>query len=196
MHACMVMHAHPRCVRRSKARALHYRPPQLLHLSEASRGHAACVCTPRLTQGDTAARAVNNTVMELRNIANHPFISKLHPAGAEERVPAAPHPPLITLCGKMALLDRLLVKLHATGHKVHAGTPHHLSTLARDIHVCWRFGRTEWPCVYGHKIAVVCVARATFTYNPASLHCIQTPLYGGLRPCPRRAACRCCCSAP
>ncbi|EFJ44876.1 hypothetical protein VOLCADRAFT_30537, partial [Volvox carteri f. nagariensis] len=62
-------------------------------------------------------KAVNNTVMEMRNICNHPFISKLHPELGESFLPhtAQRHcglPPLVTLCGKMELLDRLLVRLH------------------------------------------------------------------------------------
>ncbi|GIL43611.1 hypothetical protein Vafri_1303, partial [Volvox africanus] len=63
-------------------------------------------------------RAVNNTVMEMRNICNHPFISKLHPHLGESSLPPSAQrhfglPPLVTLCGKMDLLDRLLVRLHA-----------------------------------------------------------------------------------
>ncbi|KAG2497935.1 hypothetical protein HYH03_004197 [Edaphochlamys debaryana] len=68
-------------------------------------------------------RAVNNTVMEMRNICNHPFISKLHPPHGELALPEAAHrasglPPCVSLCAKMELLDRLLVRLHATKHKV------------------------------------------------------------------------------
>ncbi len=52
--------------------------------------------------------------------------SKLHPPGGESLLdPAAEAPgglpPVVTLCGKMDLLDRLLVRLHATKHKVGQG---------------------------------------------------------------------------
>lgn len=54
-----------------------------------------------------------------------PF-SKLHPPGGESLLDPtveAPGglPPVVTLCGKMDLLDRLLVRLHATKHKVSGG---------------------------------------------------------------------------
>ena len=61
---------------------------------------------------------INNSFMELRNICNHPFISRLHPEFGEALLPPCPLPPLVTLAGKMELLDRCLLKLHATNHKV------------------------------------------------------------------------------
>lgn len=50
----------------------------------------------------------------------HTLYSLLHPPYAHEGIdctPGAP-PPLVTLCGKMEALDRLLLRLHARGHKV------------------------------------------------------------------------------
>lgn len=46
--------------------------------------------------------------------------SRLHPEGAESCLKPHPQglPPEITLCGKMEVLDRMLVKLIAAGHKV------------------------------------------------------------------------------
>lgn len=56
--------------------------------------------------------------MELRNICNHPFLSRLHAPGAEHALSAHALPPALRLCGKLAVLDRLLLKLSASGHKV------------------------------------------------------------------------------
>jgi SNF2 family DNA or RNA helicase len=68
------------------------------------------------------ATSVNNTLMELRKISNHPLISLLHPPHSEEVVAASACssslPPLITLCGKMDALDRLLLALKKRGSKV------------------------------------------------------------------------------
>ncbi len=48
------------------------------------------------------------------------FCSRLHPEGAESQLAVHPHglPPEVSLCGKMEVLDRMLVKLIAAGHKV------------------------------------------------------------------------------
>jgi SWI/SNF-related matrix-associated actin-dependent regulator of chromatin subfamily A protein 2/4 len=62
----------------------------------------------------TALRAyapLNNKAMELRKICNHPALS--YPP--EWQPPAAD---LVRACGKLAALDRVLVKLHAAGHRV------------------------------------------------------------------------------
>jgi hypothetical protein len=61
---------------------------------------------------------VANALMELRTVCNHPFLSKLHNA-ADEAV-CGPHPviPLVRHCAKLELLDRVLSKMHATGHRV------------------------------------------------------------------------------
>ena len=56
--------------------------------------------------------------MELRNICNHPFLSRLHVLGAEHALSAHALPSALRLCGKLAVLDRLLLKLTASGHKV------------------------------------------------------------------------------
>ena len=106
------------------------------------------------------ARAVHNSVMELRNFCNHPYLSQLH---AEEvccfllihfvmlvfhrmkvggqgyclvfvglliflvifvclqvdnLIPKHYLPPIVRLCGKLEMLDRLLPKLKATNHRV------------------------------------------------------------------------------
>jgi len=63
-------------------------------------------------------RGVSNVLMELRCISNHPLISRLHPDGAEDSLPRHPMPAEIRLCGKLEVLDRLLLKLKAAGHRV------------------------------------------------------------------------------
>ncbi|KAG1668599.1 hypothetical protein FOA52_001468 [Chlamydomonas sp. UWO 241] len=65
-----------------------------------------------------AMRSVNNMAMEMRNICNHPYISHLHVQHSELGLPHADLPPVITLCGKLDMLDRVLTKLQAGGHKV------------------------------------------------------------------------------
>lgn len=63
-------------------------------------------------------RGVNNSMAELRNISNHPFLSRLHPEGSELLLPPHPLPAALRVCGKLAVLDSLLTKLCAAGHKV------------------------------------------------------------------------------
>ncbi|KAK9820162.1 hypothetical protein WJX72_006943 [[Myrmecia] bisecta] len=65
-----------------------------------------------------AIKGINNTAMELRNICNHPLLSRLHPEGGERSLPGHVLPAEVRLSGKLELLDRVLVKLHAAGHKV------------------------------------------------------------------------------
>jgi len=75
----------------------------------------------------SASIGVQNAVMEARNIANHPFLAKLHPlaAGAGPRASSAtrdghPLPLFVRASGKLEALDRLLCKLRAAGadHRV------------------------------------------------------------------------------
>jgi SNF2 family DNA or RNA helicase len=87
---------------------------------------------------------VNNIMMEMRNISNHPFLSKLHPQGAEHiHLPFShPLPHDLRLCSKLELLDRLLIKLYAAKHKVLI-----FSTMTRALdiiedHLAWR----GFPC--------------------------------------------------
>ncbi|CAI0627012.1 unnamed protein product [Linum tenue] len=68
--------------------------------------------------GSTKARSVHNSVMELRNICNHPYLSQLHSDEVESFMPKHFLPPIIRLCGKLEMLDRLLPKLKATDHRV------------------------------------------------------------------------------
>ncbi|XP_059665229.1 chromatin structure-remodeling complex protein SYD [Cornus florida] len=68
--------------------------------------------------GASKARSVHNSVMELRNICNHPYLSQLHSEEVHNLVPKHYLPNIVRLCGKLEMLDRLLPKLKATGHRV------------------------------------------------------------------------------
>ncbi|XP_011034240.1 PREDICTED: chromatin structure-remodeling complex protein SYD-like isoform X2 [Populus euphratica] len=68
--------------------------------------------------GNPKARSVHNSVMELRNICNHPYLSQLHADEVDTLIPMHFLPPIIRLCGKLEMLDRLLPKLKATDHRV------------------------------------------------------------------------------
>ncbi|MED6121682.1 hypothetical protein PIB30_032451 [Stylosanthes scabra] len=68
--------------------------------------------------GSTKARSVHNSVMELRNICNHPYLSQLHAEEVDNFIPKHYLPPIIRLCGKLEMLDRILPKLKAADHRV------------------------------------------------------------------------------
>ncbi|XP_056173698.1 LOW QUALITY PROTEIN: chromatin structure-remodeling complex protein SYD [Syzygium oleosum] len=68
--------------------------------------------------GNFKSRAVQNSVIELRNICNHPYLSQLHADEVDSLIPKHYLPPIIRLCGKLEMLDRLLPKLKATDHRV------------------------------------------------------------------------------
>ncbi|XP_057546267.1 chromatin structure-remodeling complex protein SYD-like isoform X3 [Amaranthus tricolor] len=68
--------------------------------------------------GMSKARTVHNSVMELRNICNHPYLSQLHAEEVDSFIPKHFLPPIVRLCGKLEMLDRLLPKLKATNHRV------------------------------------------------------------------------------
>ncbi|XP_023639455.1 chromatin structure-remodeling complex protein SYD isoform X1 [Capsella rubella] len=68
--------------------------------------------------GNAKSRAVHNSVMELRNICNHPYLSQLHSEEVNNIIPKHFLPPIVRLCGKLEMLDRLLPKLKATDHRV------------------------------------------------------------------------------
>ncbi|KAK7264579.1 hypothetical protein RJT34_32188 [Clitoria ternatea] len=68
--------------------------------------------------GTSKARSVHNSVMELRNICNHPYLSQLHAEEVDNFIPKHYLPPIVRLCGKLEMLDRLLPKLKAADHRV------------------------------------------------------------------------------
>ncbi|XP_057834125.2 uncharacterized protein LOC131044739 isoform X2 [Cryptomeria japonica] len=63
-------------------------------------------------------RSVHNTVMELRNICNHPYLSQLHADEVQSMLPPHYLPTIVRLCAKLEMLDRILPKLKATNHRV------------------------------------------------------------------------------
>ncbi|XAR60396.1 DNA helicase [Bertholletia excelsa] len=68
--------------------------------------------------GTSKARSVHNSVMELRNICNHPYLSQIHVDEVHDFIPKHYLPNIVRLCGKLEMLDRLLPKLKATDHRV------------------------------------------------------------------------------
>ncbi|RLN11323.1 chromatin structure-remodeling complex protein SYD-like isoform X2 [Panicum miliaceum] len=68
--------------------------------------------------GAVKVKSVHNSVMELRNICNHPYLSQLHVEEIEGYLPKHYLPSIVRLCGKLEMLDRLLPKLKATDHRV------------------------------------------------------------------------------
>lgn len=62
------------------------------------------------TQAAAAARGLNNVVMQLRKVCNHPFLFSPEGYHIDEKI--------VRSSGKVALLDRMLPKLKAAGHRV------------------------------------------------------------------------------
>ncbi|KAL0435435.1 UNVERIFIED_CONTAM: Chromatin structure-remodeling complex protein SYD [Sesamum radiatum] len=97
--------------------------------------------------GTSKARSVHNSVMELRNICNHPYLSQLHVEEVHELIPKHYLPNIVRLCGKLEMLDRLLPKLKATDHrnyrKVFGLQVLLFSTMTRlldvmEDYLCWK----------------------------------------------------------
>ena len=106
-------------------------PPKIAHVVYAPmsayqgaaydwvRSTSTLRCDPAFLIG-AAARAnrayapLQNKAMELRKLVNHPCLS--YPPERGGHLSAGE--PLVRTCGKLWLLDRMLVKLHATGHRV------------------------------------------------------------------------------
>jgi len=65
--------------------------------------------------GQTKENArLNNILMQLRKVCNHPYLFD----GAEPGPPYTTDSHLVTNCGKMVLLDKLLLRLFEQGHRV------------------------------------------------------------------------------
>lgn len=65
---------------------------------------------------NVSVKGLNNTIMQLRKVCNHPFVfegveTTLNPSGKSNEL-------LYRSCGKFELLDRMLPKLRNTGHRV------------------------------------------------------------------------------
>ncbi|CEI98505.1 Putative Adenosinetriphosphatase [Rhizopus microsporus] len=68
------------------------------------------------SRGKSGIKGLNNTIMQLRKICNHPFVfeeveSLVNPSGMSNDL-------LYRVSGKFELLDRMLPKLQQTGHRV------------------------------------------------------------------------------
>ena len=68
----------------------------------------------------TGIKGLNNTIMQLRKICNHPFVfeeveNAINPTRQSNEL-------LYRTAGKFELLDRMLPKLKATGHRVRTHT--------------------------------------------------------------------------
>ncbi|KAA8528106.1 hypothetical protein F0562_035025 [Nyssa sinensis] len=88
--------------------------------------------------GTSKARSVHNSVMELRNICNHPYLSQLHVEEVHNWIPIHYLPNIVRLCGKLEMLDRLLPKLKATDHRVlFFSTMTRLLDVMED-YLCWK----------------------------------------------------------
>lgn len=67
-------------------------------------------------EGKKAVRSINNTIMQLRKVCNHPFVfeeveNTLNPNHITDDL-------IIRVSGKFELLDRILPKMKITGHRV------------------------------------------------------------------------------
>jgi ATP-dependent helicase STH1/SNF2 len=67
-------------------------------------------------KGRTGIKGLNNTIMQLRKICNHPFVFEdvenvINPSRLSNDL-------LYRVSGKFELLDRMLPKLQQTGHRV------------------------------------------------------------------------------
>lgn len=72
--------------------------------------------TSEVVKGKSGVKGLNNTIMQLRKICNHPFVfeeveSLVNPSGMSNDL-------LYRTSGKFELLDRMLPKLQQTGHRV------------------------------------------------------------------------------
>ncbi|KAI9248605.1 SNF2 family N-terminal domain-containing protein [Sporodiniella umbellata] len=68
------------------------------------------------SKGKSGIKGLNNTIMQLRKICNHPFVYEevetlVNPSGISNNL-------LYRVSGKFELLDRMLPKLQQTGHRV------------------------------------------------------------------------------
>nr|CDS30859.1 global transcription activator snf2l2 [Hymenolepis microstoma] len=101
---------------------------RVLYSYMQSKGVILTDGSERDKKGKGGTRTLMNTIMQLRKICNHPFMfSHIEAAIAEFQNPPPPGQPpptqvegklLFRSSGKFELLDRILPKLRATGHRV------------------------------------------------------------------------------
>ena len=105
---------------------------------------SALTKTGKPRQAGASVATLNNVLMQMRKNCNHPDLITAAFDGSVYFPSAAD---LIEQCGKMRLMDRLLRKLKAAGHKVlifsqarmsafwcGGRTPHHLAARLRREH--------------------------------------------------------------
>lgn len=82
----------------------------------------------------TGIKGLNNTIMQLRKICNHPFVFE----GVENAINPTrrSNDMLYRTAGKFELLDRMLPKLRKTGHRVRPLTTARNRQLTRLYSIC------------------------------------------------------------
>ena len=81
---------------------------------EGEGGGGAAARRRRRRRRQAVYKNLLNTLMQLRKVCDHPFLFE----GAEDDPDATPLEELVGASGKLRVLDRLLLKLHAKGHRV------------------------------------------------------------------------------
>lgn len=84
--------------------------------------------------GQASQKAINNVLMELRKVANHPYLID----GIEPGPPYTTDMHLVNSCGKMMVLDKLLVKLKAQGSRVVLFSQFVLMLNVLEDYLMWR----------------------------------------------------------
>jgi ATP-dependent helicase STH1/SNF2 len=89
--------------------------PLQIHLCNQIK-HSGTMYISETCKGKSAVKPLNNTIMQLRKVCNHPFVfgeveTIINPSGMSNDL-------LFRTSGKFELLDRMLPKLQQTGHRV------------------------------------------------------------------------------
>ena len=100
MHACSAL-------TRRRYRRLLLKDSSVLSAVEGGKGGAPA-------EGGTKYKSLLNLLMQLRKCCDHPFLFD----GAEDDPDETSLEELVGASGKLRVLDRLLLKLHAGGHRV------------------------------------------------------------------------------
>ena len=99
---------------------------------------------------DKKAKTLNNTLMQLRKICNHPFVfdhvEKEYGFHAGFQNGHVHGPDLFRAAGKFELLDRILPKLKATGHRVLIFSQMTTMLTILEDYFCFRYGQrtADW----------------------------------------------------
>ena len=102
------------------------------HIGEI-KGVAGAAAAP--AKRGPSQTSLNNMLMQLRKVCNHPFLfDELDPGAADRETDEK----IVECAGKMKLLDRLLPKLKKGGHKV--------LIFSQMTKVLWKLGGTQLFC--------------------------------------------------